>query len=77
MRRAAQNDDGTIPILTLFLNPTDQDQRFHLPAPDLPTRVLLDSAVPEQEEHDLAGREVVVAARCAVLTKSVIKPGPS
>ena len=31
VRRASRNDDGTVPILTLFLNPSEKDRVFRLP----------------------------------------------
>ena len=77
VRRASAEDDGTIVILTFFLNPTDQDHRFLMPPPDASTHVLLDSAAPERDEFELADREVPVAARCVVLTKGVHRPNPS
>ena len=75
VRRASRNDgDGRVPILTLFLNPSDSDRVFRLPAPELPTRVLIDSAQPVQPERDLQGNEITVVARSAVLTKSIYQP---
>jgi glycogen operon protein len=73
VRRAATEEDGTIPILNLLLNPTADSVRFHLRAPRLATRILIDSAAPEAPERDLEGEEVEVAARSAVLTVSVHK----
>jgi isoamylase len=73
VRRAAKNDDGTVPILTLFLNPTADDLHFRLPPPHLPTRLLIDSAAPDAPERDIEGEEIAVAARSAVLTMSVYK----
>jgi isoamylase len=75
LRRASRNDDGTVPILTLFLNPSDQDRAFRLPTQNVPTRLLIDSAAPEKPETDIAGDEITVAARSAVLTKSVLQTG--
>jgi glycogen operon protein len=75
LRRASRNEDGTVPILTLFLNPSDQDRVFRLPTQNVPTRLLIDSAEPDKPEADLVGEEITVAARSAVLTKSVLQPG--
>jgi glycogen operon protein len=74
VRRAAKNDDGTVPVLTLFLNPSDKDRVFRLPTQNVPTRMLLDSAAPEKPEGDLTGEEITVVAHSAVLTKSVLRP---
>jgi len=73
VRRAAAEEDGTLPILNLLLNPTPDAVRFRLRAPRLATRILIDSAAPEAPERDLEGEEVEVAARSAVLTVSVDK----
>jgi len=74
VRRASRNNDGTVPVLTLFLNPSDTDRAFRLPTQDVPTRLLIDSAVPEQPESDITGPEITVVARSAVLTKSILPP---
>jgi len=77
VRRAARNDDGTVPILTLFLNPSEKDRVFRLPTPNVATRLLIDSADPGKPETDIAGKEITVVARSAVLTKSILKTNPS
>jgi glycogen operon protein len=77
LRRASSNENGTVAILTLFLNPSDQDRVFRLPTQNVPTRLLIDSATPEQPERDIAGEDITVAARSAVLTKSVLQTGAS
>ena len=71
VRRAATEHDGTIPILTLLLNPTAEPVRFRLPGPRLPTRILIDSATPDAPERDIEGEEIEVAGRSAVLTISI------
>jgi isoamylase len=73
VRRASKNDDGTVAVLTLFLNPTGEDQPFRMPEPRLPTRLLLDSSAPGTPERDIQGDDIVVAARSAVFTKSVLQ----
>jgi glycogen operon protein len=77
VRRASQNSDGSVLILTVFLNPTGEEQRFRLPPPNLPTSVLLDSAEPDKPEYEITGEDVVVAARSVVLTKAVYQIKPS
>ena len=67
LRRAMQNREGKVTILTLLLNPTDQQLAFRLPEPHLPSRVLLDSADPAMKEHAIAGAELSVAAHSAML----------
>ena len=67
LRRAMQNREGKVTILTLLLNPTDQQLAFRLPAPYLPSRILLDSADLDLKEHAVAGTELSVAAHSAML----------
>jgi isoamylase len=74
VRRAHTNGDGTVSVLTLFLNPSDKDRVFRLPTQNVPTRLLIDSAAPDQAESDVTGEEITVVARSAVLTKSVLQP---
>jgi len=76
VRRAAKNDDGRIAILTLFLNPSENDRVFRLPTQNVPTRLLIDSAAPDKEESDITADEITVVARSAMLTKSVIEAPP-
>jgi isoamylase len=73
VRRTAKSDDGRVAILTLFLNPSENDRVFRLPTQRVPTRLLIDSAAPEKEESDITAEEITVVARSAVLTKSVIE----
>jgi glycogen operon protein len=77
VRRASKNDDGTVAVLTLFLNPTDQDRVYRLPTQNVPTRLLIDTAAPEKPEQDITGEEIAVVARSAVLTKSTLQSGPA
>jgi len=73
VRRAARNNDGSVAILTLFLNPSENDRVFRLPTQNVATRLLIDSLAPDKEESDITTDEITVAARSAVLTKSVIE----
>jgi glycogen operon protein len=77
LRRAAPNDDGdTVSILTLLLNPTSEQRTFVLPPPQLPTRLLVDTAKPEAPERDLDGSKIEVAAHSAVLVAAVYRASP-
>jgi len=67
LRRAMSDSQGKVAILTLLLNPTDEHRQFHLPAPHLPTRILLDSAAVDLDERDVLGDEMPAAAHSAVL----------
>jgi glycogen operon protein len=68
LRRASANEDGTVSLLTLLLNPTPDSHVFELPQPAIPTRVLVDSAEPLAPEIELQDNKVEVQARSAVLT---------
>jgi isoamylase len=74
LRRAATAADGTVPILTCLFNPTPEDRTFKLPPPQLPTRLLLDSADPAGPERDIMGDQLSVSARSVVLIRSVYRP---
>ncbi|HVB66925.1 MAG TPA: glycogen debranching protein GlgX [Acetobacteraceae bacterium] len=67
LRRAAPDGDGKVTILTLLLNPTDEDRRFRLPPPALASVVLLDSATPEAAAPPMIGGSLTVGAHSAVL----------
>ncbi len=72
LRRATASPDGRIAILTLLLNPTEEHRQFGLPAPHLPTRILLDSAAqesaaPEADTYEIQGSAVPVRAHSVVL----------
>jgi glycogen operon protein len=73
LRRATKNDDGSVPILSLYLNPTADEVRFRVPPPRLATRLLIDSSAPDAPERDIEDGEIAVAARSAVLTISIHK----
>ena len=73
LRRASRDEDGSVAILTLFLNPSEKDRVFRLPTQNVPTRLLLDSAAPAKPEQDITANEITVVARSAVLTKSVVQ----
>jgi len=67
LRRAAVDADGRVTILTLLLNPTEEDRRFRLPPPSLPSVVLLDTAAPEAAAPTVIGGSLTVGAHSAVL----------
>jgi isoamylase len=73
LRRAAAAADGSVPILTCFFNPTPEDRPFKLPAPQLPTTLLIDSADPAATERAVEGEILPVKARSVVLTRSVYR----
>jgi isoamylase len=67
LRRSMRTPEGKVTILMLLLNPDDRPGDFRLPPPQLPSRVLLDSADPEAFERPMTGEVVRVAAHSAVL----------
>jgi len=73
VRRASKSGDGTVSVLTLFLNPTGEDQPFRMPEPRLPTRLLLDSSAPDTPERDIEGDDIIAPAHSAVLTRSILQ----
>jgi isoamylase len=72
VRRASKNN-GTVSVLTLFLNPTGEEQRFRMSEPRLPTRLLLDSSAPDTPERDIQGDDIITPAHSAVLTRSILQ----
>jgi isoamylase len=71
LRRAGRNLDGAVLALTLIMNPTADKMTIRLPAPHMPTRMLVDSDKPLLAEHDIDGHEIVVAGRSAVLVSGI------
>ena len=53
MRRARRKPDGSIETISLLLNASHEPLTFTLPPPSLPRRVLVDSAHPEADEHEV------------------------
>lgn len=67
LRRASRLSNGRVAMLTLTLNPTLADRRFHLPRPARPALLLLNTAEPAAPERSLHGESVIVQAQSAVL----------
>jgi isoamylase len=76
LRRAMPNDDGTVSLLTLLLNPTAEDHPFALPAPALPARILIDTAQPETVDDEVKDQRLTVQAHSAVLVYSRLERPP-
>src|SRR5262249_42306168 len=73
LRRAMLNEDGTISLLSLLLNPTADDHQFVLPSPTLPGTVLIDSAEPNAKPAIVTDQKVVVQWRSVVLVLSKLE----
>jgi hypothetical protein len=70
------NDDGSVSLLALLLNPTGEDHPFILPPPVLPSRILIDTAKTEMRDVDVKDQKIVVRAHSAVLVFSRLERGP-
>ena len=78
VRRAQELPDGAVDILTLCLNPSNEDRRFVLPPPVLPARVLVDSTKPDTtDELDVGNNEIDVRAHGAVLVAARYQAKPT
>ncbi|MGB7370575.1 glycogen debranching protein GlgX [Erythrobacter sp.] len=67
MRRADRRADGSIQTISILLNASDETLTFHLPPPQIPRRVLIDSAHPDVEEHREVLDTYVLQPRAAAL----------
>jgi len=65
--RRASRDNGSVTLLTAFFNADSAEHSFILPQPRWPTRIVLDSSVPEAPERDLQEDELMVGPRSVVL----------
>jgi len=77
VRRAEEASDGAVDVLTLCLNPWNDDIRFRLPPPALPARVLVDSTRPEIADEPVVDNEVNVPAHGAVLVAARTEAKPT
>ena len=76
LRRAMRSPNGTVPALTLLLNPTAASMSFRLPPPQVPSRVLIDTDKPDAPERELTGDRIDVAARSAVVVLGIHQGAP-
>jgi len=74
LRRATQTTGGQAEVVTLLMNPTDQDRRFRLPEPVKKGRVMADTADPAGGERDVDD-EITLSKWSAVLIASVYGSG--
>jgi glycogen operon protein len=77
LRRAIRAENGPLPVLSCFINGSADDRDFKLPPPDLPTRLLIDSADPVAPERDLDGDVLNIKARSVALTLSMHPSQPT
>jgi glycogen operon protein len=73
LRRATENSDGSVSILSLLLNPMGEDRVFNLPEPVRPGRILIDSAQPQDPERSVTDNTFNVLARSVVLVYSLLE----
>ena len=67
------NEDGSVSLLALLLNPTQEDQPFKLPPPTLPGSILIDTARPFVRDEPVADNQLTVLAQSAVLVFSKLE----
>jgi glycogen operon protein len=67
MRRAERREDGSLEAVSLLLNASEEALSFKLPPPQVPRRLLIDSAHPEAEARDDIQDTYVLAPRAAAL----------
>jgi isoamylase len=72
LRRATFNADETVSLLSLLMNPSNEDHIFDLPDPVVPGHVLVDSARPGAEESEIKENKVSVLARSLVLCYALL-----
>ena len=70
LRRAMPNDDGSISLLALLLNPSSEDHEFVLPPPPIPGSILVDTSQPDARPTDVRDHKVTVQSRSVVLVFS-------
>jgi len=76
LRRAMPNDDGSVSLLALLLNPSSEDRVFTLPPPALPGRILIDTARPEVTDLLVKDQKANVQSHSAILVYSRLERSP-
>jgi isoamylase len=76
LRRATQTAPGQAEVVTLLMNPTDQDRCFRLPEPVKSGRVMVDTADPDGSEREV-NDEMTLSKWSAVLLASTYGNGRS
>jgi isoamylase len=76
LRRAMPNEDDSVSLLALLLNPTPEDRSFTLPPPPLEGSILIDTARPAAQHAPVTDQKVMVLARSAVLFMSRLERPP-
>ncbi|HZQ00694.1 MAG TPA: glycogen debranching protein GlgX [Reyranella sp.] len=77
LHRAGRQPDGSVPILSVYFNPTGQDYGFKLPEPYRPTDLLLDSSEPAAPERPLDVDVLNIKSRSVVLTLRIQPAQPT
>jgi glycogen operon protein len=67
MRLARRLEDGTIRVVCLLLNSSDERLVYNLPPPSAVRRLLVDSAYPEMEEHEVKDRYYLMPHAAAII----------
>jgi isoamylase len=67
MRLARKLDDGRLPIISLLMNSSPEALVFNLPPPSARRRLLVDSAHPHMEEHDIGDSYWLLSGAAALI----------
>ena len=67
MRLARRLEDGMIRVVCLLLNSSDERLVYNLPPPSAVRRLLVDSAYPEIEEHEVKDRYYLMPHAAAII----------
>ncbi|KPP88768.1 glycogen debranching protein GlgX [Erythrobacter sp. HL-111] len=67
MRRAERQADGSVVAVSLLMNASEDPLTFHLPPPDVPRRLLIDSAHPDAAGNVEVRDTYLLKARAAAL----------
>ena len=67
MRRAERQADGSVVAVSLLMNASEDPLTFHLPPPDVPRRLLIDSAHPDAAGNVEVRDTYLLGARAAAL----------
>jgi isoamylase len=67
MRLTRKLDDGRLPIISLLMNSSPEALVFNLPPPSARRRLLVDSAHPHMEEHDIGDSYWLLSGAAALI----------
>ncbi len=74
MRLATKLEDGRLQIVSLVLNSSHEPLVFNLPPPSSRRRLLIDSAHPELDEHEIGDSYYLLAGAAAIIKWEALEP---